>query len=108
MKEFRQYLVQKNLAARTVNLQEKHVRNWLAWLKAKVEDSNYKDLMNYIAYLQKEEKTVYHINKSLQAISNYYEFRRLPNVAISTRIRGTVQRTVLRPLAAEKMDELYE
>jgi len=108
MKEFRQYLVQKNLAVRTVNLQEKHVRNWLAWLKVKVEDSNYKDLMNYIAYLQKEEKTVYHINKSLQAISNYYEFRRLPNVAISTRIKGTVQRTVLRPLAAEKMDELYE
>jgi len=108
MKEFRQYLEKKNLAVRTVNLQNKHVKNWLEWLKIEVEESSYKDLMNYIAYLQKEEKTVYHINKSLQSISNYYEFRRLPNVAISTRIRGTVQKTVLRPIAAEKMDELYE
>lgn len=108
MKEFRQYLEKKNLAPRTVNLQNKHVKNWLEWLKIEVEESSYKDLMNYIAYLQKEEKTVYHINKSLQSISNYYEFRRLPNVAISTRIRGTVQKTVLRPIAAEKMDELYE
>ena len=107
MNEFRKYLEQIDLAPRTVNLQEKHVRNWLKWLKVKVEDSSYKDLMNYIAHLQSEEKTIYHINKSLQSISNYYQFRGLPNVAISTRLRGTTQKTVLRPLAAEKMDELY-
>ena len=107
MDEFRKYLEQIDLAPRTVNLQEKHVRNWLNWLKVKVKDSNYKDLMNYIAHLQAEEKTVYHINKSLQSISNYYQFRGLPNVAISTRLRGTTQKTVLRPLVSEKMDELY-
>lgn len=107
MDEFRKYLEQIDLASRTVNLQEKHVKNWLGWLKIKVEDSSYKDLMNYIAHLQKQEKTVYHINKSLQSISNYYQFRGLPNVAISTRLRGSTQKTVLRPLASEKMDELY-
>lgn len=107
MDEFRKYLEQIDLAPRTVNLQEKHVKNWLDWLKIEVEDSSYKDLMDYIAHLQSEEKTVYHINKSLQSISNYYQFRGLPNVAISTRLRGTTQKTVLRPLAGEKMDQLY-
>jgi integrase/recombinase XerD len=108
MKKFRIYLEQLDLVPRTVNLQERQVKQWLKWLPVSVKDSNYKHLMNYVAHLQRQERPVHFINKSLQAISNYYEFKQLPNVAISTRIKGVITKTVLRPLTAEILDDIYQ
>ena len=108
MNEFRKYLEQLDLVPRTVSLQERQVKQWLKWLPVSVKDGGYKDIMNFIAHLQRQERPIEYINKSLQAISHYYEFRGLPNIAISTRIRGKVKRTVLKPIKGEILDELYQ
>jgi len=107
MDKFRAYLEAKDLVPRTVSTQQKHIKRWLQWLPVRVKDSRYSHLMDYIAHLQAAGTSVCRINKNLQAISNYYEFLELPNPAVSIRLRGQVQRTVLRPIAVDKMDDLY-
>jgi len=105
---FRGYLLQTTLTERSVNRIDRLTNAWLKWLPIEVEDSTYQNLMNYIGHLKKEGKSVHHINRSLQSISHYYDYRELPNVAISARLRGQITKAKLKAFTAEQMDQINE
>jgi len=96
-------IVERNIK-RMINL----IKVWLEWLPVAVADSQYKHLMDYIGHLQKEEKSTHHINRSLQTISHYYQFKNLPNVALTTRVKGGVDKAMVNPLTAKELNKIYE
>ncbi len=67
------------------------LKSWLKWLPVKVEDSKYKHLLDYIGHLQKQEKSTHHINRSLQTISHYYQFKHLKQEA-KTKLNIDIQK----------------
>ena len=108
MEDFRTYLEKKNLADKGIYRRIKLVDRWLKWLPTSIEKSNYQDLLNYIEKLQKEEKTISHINAVLLGISDYYNYKKLPNLAINTRLKGQVTKVISNPLTAEQLEEIYK
>jgi len=108
MDDFRKYLAEKALVKRNITTRINHIESWLKWLKIEVENSTYKDLMNYIGHLQETGKSVNQINKRLQAISHYYEFKNLPNIALTTRIKGGIQKANSKPFTIEELDLIFE
>ena len=85
-----------------------HVAAWLEWLPKKAEESNYKDLMDYIGLLQEQGKNPSQINRILQAISHYYECHEIKNVAIATRVKGMMQKAKLPVFTETQLDDIYE
>lgn len=108
MKDFGKYLQEKVLVKRNITTRINQIESWLKWLKIEVENSTYKDLMNYIGHLQNEGKSVSQINKRLQAISHYYEFKNLPNIALTTRLKGSIQKANSKPFTIEELGLIYE
>ena len=106
--EFKEYLERKNLAEKGIYRRIRLVDRWLKWLSRPLEKSNYQDLLNYIEKLQKEEKTISHINAVLLGISDYYNYKKLPNLAINTRLKGQVTKAISNPLTAEQLEEIYK
>jgi len=106
--DFRNYLEQKEIVEKNISRMINLLIAWLEWLPVEVEDSNYKLLLDFIGHLQKEEKSTHHINRSLQTISHYYQFKELPNVALTTRVKGIVSKVNLKPLTGEELDQIFE
>ena len=105
---FRNYLEQKEIVEKNITRMINLLKSWLEWLPLKVEDSKYSHLLDFIGYLQKEEKSTHHINRSLQTISHYYQFKELPNIALTTRVKGTINKANIKPITAEELDQIYE
>jgi len=108
MEAFRAYLEQKEIVEKNINRMINLLSAWLEWLPVEVEDSSYKLLLDFIGNLQKQEKSTHHINRSLQTISHYYQFKELPNIALTTRVKGTISKANIKPLLAEELDQIYE
>lgn len=106
--EFREYLERKNLSEKGVNRRIRLVDKWLKWLTRSIDKSNYQDLLNYIEKLQKGEKTISHINAVLLGISDYYSYKKLPNLAINTRLKGQVTKAISNPIKPEQLEEIYK
>ena len=106
--EFRNYLEQKEIVEKNINRMINLHKSWLEWLPVEVEDSSYKLLLDFIGHLQKQEKSTHHINRSLQTISHYYQFKELPNVALTTRVKGTISKANIKPLTEEELTKIYE
>jgi integrase/recombinase XerD len=86
------------------------VNNYLNWLtenQITIEDTSYKDLMNFIGYMQIQNKSKHHINRTLQCISHYYQYKGLPNIAQTTRIKGLPRTQPQNLLTAEELDQVY-
>jgi len=107
MKEFKSYLDGKNLAEKGIERRMRLVKRWLEWVPREIEKCSYQDLLNYIEKLQEEEKTISHINAVLLGISDYYNYRKLPNLAINTRLRGQVTKAMSNPLKAKQLEAIY-
>jgi integrase/recombinase XerD len=105
--DFRNYLEQKEIVEKNISRMINLLSAWLEWLPVEVEDSSYKLLLDFIGHLQKQEKSTHHINRSLQTISHYYQFKDLPNVALATRVKGTINKANIKPLTAEELDQIY-
>ena len=108
MEDFKAYLEQQEIVEKNITRMVNLLKAWLEWLPVAVEDSTYKHLLDYIGHLQKEDKSTHHINRALQTISHYYQFKDLPNVALTTRVKGSVQKANIKPLTAEELDQIYE
>ena len=106
--DFRNYLEQKEIVEKNITRMVNLLKSWLEWLPVEVEDSSYALLLDFIGYLQKEEKSTHHINRSLQTISHYYQFKDLPNIALTTRVKGTVSKANIKPLTDEELTKIYE
>ena len=108
MDDFRKYLEQKEIVEKNITRMVNLLKSWLEWLPVEVEDSSYALLLDYIGYLQKEEKSTHHINRSLQTISHYYQFKELPNIALTTRVKGTISKANIKPLTEEELTKIYK
>jgi len=106
--EFKEYLERKNLAEKGIYRRIRLVDRWLKWLPKSIEKITYQDLLNYIEKLQREEKTISHINAVLLGINDYYNFKKLPNLAINTRLKGQVTKAISNPLTAEQLENIYK
>ena len=106
--DFRKYLEQKEIVEKNITRMVNLLNAWLEWLPVEVKDSSYKHLLDFIGHLQKQEKSTHQINRSLQTISHYYQFKELPNVALTTRVKGTVSKVNVKPLTEEELTKIYE
>jgi len=108
--EFIEWLVSRGrtlpLAQRKAKLAQAY-EECLADQGMSIMDSTYADLMDYVAYLQGKGYTVHMLNRALQALSDYYTYLDLDNVACSLRIRGAIQKQVSKQFTAEQLDEIY-
>lgn len=108
METFRTYLQSKNIVEKNISHMSNLAKDWLTWLKKEAADSTYQDLINYIEYLQKQGRSTHHINRSLQTISHYYRYQELADLAMTTRVKGTVHKARLKPFTAEELDSIYD
>ena len=106
--EFKEYLERKNLAEKGIYRRIRLVDRWLKWLPKSINKSTYQDLLNYIEKLQKEEKTISHINAVLLGINDYYNYKKLPNLAINTRLKGQITKAISNPLKPEQLEEIHK
>jgi len=108
LSKYQKYLEGRNMNHANKRFAVNQVSVWLEWLPKKAEESNYKDLMDYIGHLQEQGKNPAQANRILQAISHYYECYELKNVAIGTRIKGVVQKAKVAVFTEKQLDEMYE
>ena len=93
-----------------INRMNNLVNPYLEWLESKqitIEAAKYKDLMNFIGYMLKQGKSKFHINRTLQVISHYYQYKELPNIAQTTRLRGLTRSQPQNLLTEEELDLIY-
>ena len=81
--------------------------NWLKVNKISIKKMTYKDLLDYIGYLQEQGKTKYTINYNLRAISQYNEFLKINNVAKDVILKG-VEKSQPLYLTEEELQTIYE
>ncbi len=118
MEQFSKYLIEIGITpGMYINRMCNLLSNYLQWLETKqlqIEDTQYKHLMDFIGYLQKpasaggQEKSKFHINRTLQTISHYYQFKELPNIAQTTRLRGVPRTQPSNLLTEEELESIYE
>lgn len=108
---FSDYLIQIGITpGMYINRMNNLLKPYLEWLQIKqlnIETAQYKDLMDFIGYLQKEGKSKFNINRTLQVISHYYNYKNLPNIAQTTRLRGLPRSQPQNLLTEEELDSIY-
>ncbi|ALO13883.1 site-specific tyrosine recombinase XerD [Salinivirga cyanobacteriivorans] len=109
---FRKYLVEKNFAKSTAgdysSFIEKRFKTYLYEFFPSTDVVEHETLMQYIRHRKAEGVSAKTINLELKKIGYYLEFKGLPNVAESVRLKG-VQRTVPHDLFTQKqLDEMYQ
>lgn len=109
--EFTNYLQVKNYSLKTIEstcFKAYYYQNWLDNESITIEKASYSDLMDYVGYLQKEaQKSKLVINEHLRAISHYYEFLQLPNIAHKVKVIGTKKQTPLL-LNEQELQQIYD
>lgn len=109
--KFYQYCIEKlNHIQSTARYKTNLVNDYLNWLKVNkinLKKMNYKDLLDYIGFLQEQGKTKYTINYNLRAISQYNEFLKINNVAKDVILKGVEKNQPLY-LTEEEMQSIYE
>ena len=112
MESFSDYLIQTGITpGMYVNRMNNLLKPYLDWLNTKqlsIETAHYKHLMDFIGHLQKEGKSKFHINRTLQTISHYYQYKQLPNIAQTTRLRGLPRSQPQNLLSEEELSSIYE
>ncbi|ALO13838.1 site-specific tyrosine recombinase XerD [Salinivirga cyanobacteriivorans] len=109
---FRKYLVEKGFAISTAgdysSFIEKRFKLYLYELSLSVEGFDNEQLMQYIRYRKGQNIQAKTINLELKKISYYLNFKGVPNVAETVRLKG-VQRTVPHDLFTQKqLNEMYQ
>jgi len=121
LSSYKEYLVQIGLSpgqsGRNQITMNNHVETYKKWLEKRgldIESAAYKDLMDHVGYLQKptsaggEGKSIHRVNHVLRSISHYYDYKELPNIAQTTRMRGVPRTQPQGLLTEEDLQELYE
>lgn len=112
MTDFKNYLIKTGILSKNnINRMNILAETYITWLKTKnlsFEEADYKQLMNFIGYMQKENKSKHHINRTLQSISHYYRFKKLPDTAQTTRLRGITRTQPQNLLPDKELDNIYE
>ncbi len=112
MKQYKKYLEKAGISSKmNINRMNILTESYISWLEKrnlKFEEAGYKQLMDFIGYLQQENKSKHHINRTLQSISHYYRFKKLPNIAQTTRLRGITRTKPQNLLTEKELNNIYE
>jgi integrase/recombinase XerD len=80
---------------------------WLEQNDINIKKATYKDLLNYIGYLQAENKSKTNINYRLRTISYYNNYKQLKDIAKDVKLRGREIKQNLF-LTEEELNSLYQ
>ncbi len=109
--EFYKHLLANAYSNEIAHYYNYNVYYYLQWLKKRqlqIAQVSYKNLMDYIGYLQDvQHKSTPTINKHLRAITCYYEYLVLPNIAANVRLKGVKKHQSLF-LKEQEMELLYK
>ena len=116
MKNFNEYLVQKQFSESTVRIYENGAKEFLEWITKhhyQEENIRYADLMSYIKYCQKKGKTKLHIQHELLAIRHYFNYlvkvgKMKSNPAQRVYVRGIARRLPHDLAEYDELVNLYE
>jgi len=111
MENYKKHLINKGFSTSTANdyssFIEKKFKVYLQGLFLSIEGMEHETLMQYIRYRKSQGVQAKTINLELKKISYYLEFKQLPGIAESIRLKG-VQRRIPHDLFTEKqLDEIY-
>lgn len=104
------YLEKRSHTPKRIKRSEGVIRKYITWLESNnlsVEETEYRDILNYIGHLQKECYNKRLINEYLVHISHYYNSLEIDNPTIGVRLIGIEEN---RPLlfTREDLDNIYE
>ena len=109
MKEdFTAYLIKKGFTEKTIQRMgycSNHYQKWLTERNLSIEEAAYKDLLNYIGYLQ-ESKSKPVINEHLRAVSHYNQYLQIPDIAYQVRVRG-IEKQQYTMFGEEELNHIY-
>ncbi len=109
MKEFIHYLKKEGYSSSTAEKSMIYARKYIKWLEEhnlKIEDTEYRDLLNYISHLQSQNFKRTYINHQITCLGYYYNYLNLPNITYKVRILGSERRSPLL-LSEEELNEIY-
>ena len=109
---YKKWLIKKGFAISTStdyhHFIEKKFRLWLHENHHNIEQFEHEHLMKYIRYRKNQNIQAKTINLEIKKISYYLEYKTLPNITESIRVKG-VQRKIPHDLFSEKqLNEIYE
>lgn len=109
---FRSYLNEVGITRKLyINRMLNLLQPYLNFLKEKnltIYSARYEDLIDFIGWMQKEDKSKFHINRTLQTISHYYQYKEVKNIAQNTRLRGLPRSQPQNLLSSKELDQIYE
>ncbi|MFW9928255.1 MAG: hypothetical protein ACFFD1_02580 [Candidatus Thorarchaeota archaeon] len=110
MKNYKIYLEKKKFTLKRVKRSIGIVQNYKSWLEEnslEIEDMEYRDILNYIGFLQKHNFKKVVINEYLVNIGHYYNYLEIENPTIGVRLLGIEEeRQIL--FGFEELDKIYE
>ncbi|MCP3659459.1 MAG: tyrosine-type recombinase/integrase [Bacteroidetes bacterium] len=107
---FKEYLIKSGYSKIIIKQRQSYSDKYLEWLTKndiKIEETEYKDLLNYISHLQSEKLKPYYINQQILGIGSYYKYKKLPDITYKVRILGTEKRKSLL-LNEKQLNEIYD
>lgn len=115
LKSFKTYLKKRGYGENTVRQKTNYTGYFLNWLVREnlpIEETRYNDLLNFIDYCRLEEKSVRHINRILESIRSFYEYRQkkqtgLVNPATNLILKGTRQKVPSGIIDFTELEKIY-
>lgn len=98
MEEYKKYLETKKFRKKTIHeiiLAKKRYLHWVEERNLEIAETEYEDILNYISYLQKKEKSIEYIKKELVRIGHYFKYLKIDNPAYKILLKGEEKRKVL-------------
>jgi integrase/recombinase XerD len=112
MENFKQWLINKGIGINTANdyssFIEKKFKLYLHSLFLSIEQIEHEQLMQYIRYRKAQGVQAKTINSELKKISYYLDFKELPNIAGSIRVKGVQRRIPHDLLTEQQLDDIYQ
>lgn len=117
--EFKECLTRRGFAVSTVKghlVTLNKYTEWCALEDVEIMKSNYDDLMNYVAYCQKQGYVVHTINLKINGLKYYFEYLRDEkkitfdngNPAKLIKIKGRINKVPHQLLSTEELIEIYK
>lgn len=116
MKDFKEYLLQKNYQASTIESIERYVRRFLEWMEKEsleLEQISYNDLLILVKHFRKQDFSVHNINCHLMGVQHYFDWlitkgKVRHNPAVNLRVKGMIESLPSDLLNKEQLEQIYE
>ena len=108
---FKVYIEQLGRTPKTIDRKSKDANFYLEYLSDRgidIKQSRYDDIMNFIGWMKANQRTVYQINRHLNAISDYYNYLEIENPAYKVRLRGVIYAVPSTQFTSSQLDQIYE